>query len=177
MPKLLPIPEGAVEKLRAEMKQARTKDHYRRLLCVWMRVALGMPSRQIGPIVSWSAERVRVVQRSYLRQGESAFKRPGQGGRRRQNLSLRAERQFLAQLLEETRPNAILDARFIQAAYEKRVGHTVKDSVIYRLLARHGWRRMARGKVITPQRWVAAQLPKGWGPAKDWERAWPSAEL
>jgi len=30
----------------------------------------------------------------------------------------------------------------IQRAYEAKVGHEVDDSTIYRLLARHGWRKL-----------------------------------
>lgn len=37
-----------------------------------------------------------------------------------------AEREFLSKVLEETRPNAVIDARFIQEAYEKRLGHAVR---------------------------------------------------
>ena len=56
MPKPLPIPEGAAEKLRLELKKSRTKEHYRRALAVWMRVALGMPSHEIARVLDCSPE-------------------------------------------------------------------------------------------------------------------------
>jgi transposase len=176
MPKPLPIPEGTVEKLRLELKKARTKEHYRRLLCVWMRVALGMHSREIGRILDWGPEMVRYVQRTYFRGGEAALRDSARGGRRHQNMTKQAEHEFLARLLEETRPNAILNVRYIQLAYEKRVGHAVSDSVIYRLLKRHDWRRLACGHVLVP-RWAPARLPPGSEPANDWQNAWPQADL
>jgi transposase len=177
MPKPLPIPEGAAEQLRLELKKSRTKEHYRRALAVWMRVALGMPAHKIARILDWSPETVRLLQRRFLREGAVVLEGSGRwGGRRRANMTQKAEREFLSKALEETRPNAVIDARFIQEAYEKRVGHAVADTVIYRLLRRHGWRRLTEGRVLTA-RWAASRVPKGSGPAANWSDAWPTAGL
>lgn len=71
--------------------------------------------------------------------------RDGRGGRRRALLNAAAERRLL-------KPWAELIARggsgrelvpAVRAALEKRIGKTVSLSVVYRLLARHGWRKTA----------------------------------
>lgn len=82
MPKPLPIPAGAAEKLRLELKKSRTKEHYRRSLAVWMRVALGMPSHEIARILDCSPETVREIQRRFFREGAVALQRSGRWGGR-----------------------------------------------------------------------------------------------
>lgn len=142
-----------------------------------MRVALGMPSHEIARILDCSPETVREIQRRFFREGAVALQGSGRwGGRRRANMTKEAEREFLSKVLEETRPNAVIDARFIQEAYEKRVGHAVRDTVVYRLLRRHGWRRLTEGRVLTAL-WAASRVPKGSGPAANWQDAWPAAGL
>src|SRR5579862_9318419 len=99
MPKPLPIPEGAAEKLRLELKKSRTKEHYRRTLAVWMRVALAMPSHEIARVLDCSPVAVRLVQRRFFREWAVALQGSGRwGGRRRANMTKKAEREFLSQL-------------------------------------------------------------------------------
>jgi transposase len=62
------------------------------------------------------------------------------GGRRRQNLSLDEERRFLNSFKGQA-----IAIRTLWQAYEAKLGRTVPDSTIYRLLRRHGWRKAARG--------------------------------
>lgn len=173
MPKPLPIPPEAAECLRLWLKKARTKPQYERVLCCWLRVAFKMHSRQIGQILDWAPDAVRNVQRRYLHEGEAAFKGPGRGGRHHQHLTKEAEREFLTGLLEETRPQVILDTRVIQQAYEKRVGHPVADTVIYRLLKRWRWRREAKGTVTAPP-WAPAGIPESSGAAEEVPEARPA---
>lgn len=62
------------------------------------------------------------------------------GGRRRQNMSLDQEAQFLEPFFRQTRqgkPPVVAD---IRKAYETAIGKKVPASTVYRLLARHGWR-------------------------------------
>ena len=165
MAKLVPMPEGAAERLRLELKKARTKGQYQRVLCVWLR-ALGVPSRQVARILDWNPVAVRQLQARYLHEGEAAFEGRGRGGRHHQNLTVGDEREFLAGLLNEMRPDATLSARFIQEAYERRLGKPVADTVIYRLLKRHRWRRLAQGE-MQPPRWAPYESRVGTKPAQD----------
>lgn len=157
MPKVIPVPEGAAERLRLELKKTRTKAQYMRVLCVWLRFGQGMPGREIAKVLDWNESAVRRIHADYLHGGEAVLQRAGRGGRRNEYLSRRAELAFLKRLLEKTRHNAVVDIGDIQEAYEKRVGHPVSDTAVYRLLKRHGWRRKAQGEALVP-RWEAARL-------------------
>lgn len=65
------------------------------------------------------------------------------GGRRNALLSLEEETEFLAPWLEQARTGGVLVVSPLRAALAQRLGRPVKASVLYRLLARHGWRKVA----------------------------------
>ena len=64
------------------------------------------------------------------------------GGRRRETLSKEEELDFLAPWVEKAATGGVLVVPPIHAALEERLGHCVARSTIYRLLARHGWRKV-----------------------------------
>jgi len=65
------------------------------------------------------------------------------GGRRNALLSWAEEEEFLAPWLEQARAGGVLVVSPLRAALAERLGQPVKASVVYRLLARHGWRKVA----------------------------------
>jgi transposase len=73
----------------------------------------------------------------------AALQGPGRGGRHRQNLSLAQEQELLAQFFAMATQGSVLEARAVRAVYETWAGHSVPKSTVYRLLARHGWRKLA----------------------------------
>jgi hypothetical protein len=64
------------------------------------------------------------------------------GGRRRQTLSIDEETQFLAEWVENAEQGGVLIVPPIHAALERRLGKAVALSTVYRMLARHGWRKV-----------------------------------
>src|SRR5215469_7380575 len=72
----------------------------------------------------------------YNRLGVSAVETVGKGGRRRQYLTLEEEKAFLTPFFAQAQTGEIATAGHIWQAFEKRVGHKVDDSTIYRLLNR-----------------------------------------
>ena len=65
------------------------------------------------------------------------------GGRRNALLTIEEEQEFLAPWLEQARTGRVLVVSPLRAALGQRLGKRVKASVLYRLLARHGWRKVA----------------------------------
>ena len=155
-----PISPERKQELYFALKNARTKGQHQAVLCLWLRAALRLTARQIALGLGMSVSGVEKVQARYHREGAAMFKRPGKGGRRHEHMSQDAEHDFLAELLNEAQPaNALMGAHFIQEAYEKRLGHPVAVSVVYRMLKRHNWRPVKLGAVAPPQGWAAARLP------------------
>jgi transposase len=79
---------------------------------------------------------------SYNRLGIAAVETAGKGGRRHQYLTWEEEEQFLAPFFAQAEAGQIATTAEIWRAFETRVGHEVDDSTIYRLLQRHGWRKL-----------------------------------
>lgn len=65
------------------------------------------------------------------------------GGRRQSLLTLEEERAFLKPWLARAATGNLVVVSPIRAALAQRLGQPVKPSVVYRLLARHGWRKVA----------------------------------
>jgi hypothetical protein len=159
------LPEGSTEILREAMKAARTKGQYQQVLCLWLRAIFHLNSEQTALATGLTPRGVRAIWMRFRHEGPAMFKRPGKGGRHRENLSRAEERAFLDRLLVETQPaNAVMSTLFIQEAYEKALGRAVSYSVVRRLLKRHDWRPIDLGHVATPQRWAAAELPARYQP-------------
>jgi transposase len=125
------------------LKEARNKVEFQRVQCLWLRAALGLNANQVAQALGWRPTSVRRLQAQYGRQGEALWQRPGRGGRRHQNLSVAEEAQLLAGFLERAERGGLLEVSRVQRAYELAVGHAVAKSTVYRMLARHGWRKLA----------------------------------
>ena len=65
------------------------------------------------------------------------------GGRRQSLLTPEEERAFLKPWLARAATGNLVVVSPIRAALAQRLGQPVKPSVVYRLLARHGWRKVA----------------------------------
>ena len=65
------------------------------------------------------------------------------GGRRHGWMPLEEERTFLEPWIKLASVGSLLVVSPLRAALAQRVGHPVKASLVYRMLARHGWRKVA----------------------------------
>ena len=143
MPRRISFPEDATEIVTTLMTEAKTKAAFQRAQCVWLRLALELSVEQIAVAVGWSPHTVRCLHSRFGRQGRSALIGVGRGGRRREKLTRAAEDALLAPFLAQAQAGGLLEVSAIQAAYERSVGHRVPKSTVYRMLVRHGWRKLA----------------------------------
>ncbi|MEI9479682.1 MAG: winged helix-turn-helix domain-containing protein [Deltaproteobacteria bacterium] len=137
-----PLPFGAKERLERLLKKVKTKTHFQRVQCMWLRASLGLSSRDVAVAIGWNVSSVRHLQALYVKEGETVLQTSRRGGRYRANMTSDEENSFLSSFLEKSARGEILIVSEIKSAYEKTVGHTVPKSTIYRMLARHGWRKI-----------------------------------
>ena len=71
---------------------------------------------------------------------------PTAGGRKRQNMSVQEEREFLAPFLASAATGGVLVVGQIKAALDRRLGRKVALASAYNLLHRHDWRKLAPDK-------------------------------
>ena len=89
-----------------------------------------------------SVPTVRRVISTYNRLGLAAIETPGKGGRRHEYMSLEQERRFLQPFFARAAQGEIATAEEMQRAFEAEIKHAVHITSIYRLLDRHGWRKL-----------------------------------
>ena len=95
---------------------------------------------------------------------------PAWGGRRRAAMSVEEEREFLEPWAESTADGGMLIVAPLRAALAQKLGRPVTHSVVYRLLARHGWRKVApdtrhpKSDPLTQEQWKK-NSPMSWQPS------------
>jgi transposase len=136
------FPKGASEQLSEALKQAKTKAEFQRIQCLWLRVSLGLNADQVATALGWQPTSVRRLQAQYLKEGEQMLQAVGRGGRRNQNLTVEQERQLLTGFSTQNKEAGMLEVSQIKRVYEELIGHAVPKSTVYRMLARHGWRKI-----------------------------------
>ncbi len=84
----------------------------------------------------------RVISR-YNRVGPAVIEHSEKGGRHHEYLTLEQEQAFLQPFFARAERGEIATVGQIQQAFEAQVQHEVHVNSIYRLLHRHGWRKLA----------------------------------
>lgn len=126
------------------LKKATTVDELRRAQAVAFPDRFGIDLERTAQMLGMSRSSVARLRREFVARARGqTLPRQNWGGRRRQNMTPEEEQQFLMPFLDEARRGGILVVSPVKTAYEQAVGHEVPDSTIYRLLARHGWRKLA----------------------------------
>jgi transposase len=137
------LPPKAQQELTQLLEKAVSKAEYRRVLCVWLRAALGMPAAEIATALGWSTGSVHNLHSQYLGEGASTLVGLGRGGRHRAWLTVEEEEELLATFADSAEQGGGTEASAMRAALEQRVGQAVAKSTVYRLLERWGWRKLA----------------------------------
>src|SRR3954470_21302655 len=138
MPPAQPFSSSTKRKLAALFAPASSHAEQERILCVWLRASLGLWSPQMATVLGWPPGSVRHLQARVLHEGVGVLEQPGRGGRHRAHLTRAAEEALLADFCFAAGQGGVVEAGPLRAAYEKQVEHPT----LYRLLARHGWRKL-----------------------------------
>lgn len=137
-----PFSRSTKRRLVRLLAQASSHAEYERILCVWLRASLGLSCQQIATVLGWHPGSVRNLQARVLRDGVAVLEQPGRGGRHRAHLTTAEEEALLADFCFTAAQGGIVEAGPLRLAYEKQVEHPVAKSTLYRLLTRHGWRKL-----------------------------------
>ena len=131
--------------------------HAKALWCIrrWMIIRHALvdpqPAPRIARHVGVASQTVHNLIAAYNRHGPAAVDTPGRGQRQRAYLTVEEERTFLAPFVPQARAGQLTTIAPIKEALEARLGHQVHPATVYRLLHRHGHR-----KLVSRPRHVAA---------------------
>ena len=131
-----------IEEVKSRMRSDPRPLYRQRWLIIYNALAQPRKAEEIARHCGVSKATVHQVISTYNRFGVVAVETPGKGGRRHQYLTWEEEEQFLAPFFARAEAGEIATVRQIWQAFEAKVGHQVDDSTIYRLLDRHGWRKL-----------------------------------
>ncbi len=148
--------KATVARLADRLKRADSHTEYQRIQCVLIRATLGSTAAEIAQLLGWSTATVHVLHSRWASEGDAVFDIRGRGGRHHQHLTRDEEAALLAPFVERADAGGMLTVAEIARAYQKRTGKAVAPSTIYRLLERHGWRKVVP-RPRHPKADVAAQ--------------------
>ena len=143
MPKKTKVPSEVLQLAIEAARKAKTADELRVAQAIILPGLLGLSDRVIGKLLGRSRGTV-VRKRNEFRRLHSR-KKPADrnwGGRRYGYMSMDQERQFLLRFLDQASHGGVLIVSEIRRAFETLVGYKVAKTTIYRMLDRHGWRKI-----------------------------------
>jgi transposase len=132
----------SIEEVKTRLKTDPRAWCRQRWLIIYNALVEPRKAEEIARHCGVSKATVHDVISTYNRLGVAAVETAGKGGRRHQYLTLEEEKQFLAPFFARAEAGELATTAEIWQAFESRVGHHVDDSTIYRLLHRHGWRKL-----------------------------------
>lgn len=134
--------KATVARLADRLKKAESHAQYQRIQCVLIRATLGSSAAEIAQLLGWATTTVHVIHSRWAKEGDAIFDVGQRGGRRNQYLSVEQEDALLEPFVTHAKAGGLLSVAEIQRAYEARIGKAVAPSTVYRLLDRHGWRKL-----------------------------------
>ena len=124
-----------------------TSVHEMRLAQSMLLPLLGLSLSETARALGQSVPTVSRLRRDFIvLQGGTPLPRNQWGGRRHAYWSPEEEQAFLKPFLEEAEKGGILIVPPLHRALEERLGRTVPPSTVYRMVHRHGWRKVAPDK-------------------------------
>jgi transposase len=126
------------------VKRAKTVDELRAAQAVLLPAEAGATVEQVAALLGISRANVSLLQAKFRKSLQIGPQLPRNwGGRRNSLLSTEEEIRFIAPWLDAAKGGGMLVVSPVRAALAEKLGRPVKASVTYRLLARHGWRKIA----------------------------------
>jgi transposase len=134
---------GTLDQAWEAIRTAQTVEQLRQAQAVVLPLAHGLSLEQTGQVlgisVGWVCRlRVGFIKGSAVKVAEE----PARGGRKRENLSVEQEREFLQPFFAKASQGGILVAGEIKVALEEKLGRSVATASVYNLLHRHNWRKL-----------------------------------
>jgi transposase len=136
------LPHFSVEEVKKRMDEAPRSLYRKRWRIIYHALVDPQPAEEIALHCGVAKDTVHKLISQYNRFGIAAIETPGKGGRKRFYLTLEQEKQFLNPFFERAAKGEIATCAEIHQAYEARINGTVHENTIYKILARHGWRKV-----------------------------------
>src|SRR5438132_4295349 len=119
-----------------EVKERMNNDHHplyrKKLLIIDNAIVDPMEAKDIAKNTGVSVKTVHKLISTYNRLGIAAIETPGKGGRRNEYLTFEEEKELLTPFFELAKKGELTTVAQIKQEFEKKVGHEVDETTIYR---------------------------------------------
>lgn len=134
-----------IEAARTALAEARSAREMRAAQAILLPALFGLSREQTAEAIGLSVSRAGGLQA----EARKPDRRPKgtHGGRRRQLMTHDQEVEFLLPWAEKSAKAGMVIVPALHQALEERLGRDIHHSQVYRMLARHGWRKLSPDSV------------------------------
>jgi transposase len=125
------------------LRSTQNNKSIKRIQCIYFKLKYNKTPEEIGEMVGYNKNYVKQIQAKFWKKGDSVFNTKQRGGRRRENLTIEEEKAIVDEFKQKADNAEIIEASKIKECYEEKARKKVSKSTIYRMLKRHGWRKIA----------------------------------
>ena len=134
----------AIKRARAVVARAQDADELRCAQAILLPALTGATLEETAALLGVGRSSVPRLQARFRQRSVAGKVVPRNwGGRRRAHLTWKEEEKFLAPWEEQAREGRMLVVSSLRAAFAQKIGRPVAATVVYRMLERHGWRKVA----------------------------------
>lgn len=139
------FPPNTIERMEALLSSTRSVYEFKKIQAVYFRAKYDYSASKIAKMVGLKLQTVKNIHFTYLKYGEISLKSSNgsQGGRNISYFTLEQEKVFLAEFEAQGKQGKILEVSQIHVALQQKIGLKIPLSTTYRMLHRHGWRKLA----------------------------------
>ncbi|WP_425361788.1 winged helix-turn-helix domain-containing protein [Candidatus Tisiphia endosymbiont of Mystacides longicornis] len=130
------------EEVRVLMNNSNSKDEFRRYQALYLRVSEKMSAHLIAKITCFSISHIHSIHSFARNKGITSLASAKKGGRNRSYLTIEEERQMLNTIEKTAIKGGVVEIGKVHKLFEEKVGCKVARFTAYRLLHRHGWRKI-----------------------------------
>lgn len=136
------LPDGTVELMDELLARGDLSPRARERAMAVRAMAAGCGNGQVADVIGRSKTTVSEWRSRYLREGEAFVRMQGWGGRRNELLDEDAERTFVEGFERAAERGELVTVSVIHQALVDLTGEAVWPKTVYRMLERHGWRKI-----------------------------------
>jgi transposase len=140
-----PFPKETEKEIRKMLKGAKNKWEHRRVQCILLR-AKKLTAEKIGEIVGLHEASVWRIWSRYIHGGMKAVIGENRGGEYHVSLTKKEEETLLKPFQKRAAAGQLVTIREVHEAVCQKSGRKTAPSTTYRMLHRHGWRKVVPRK-------------------------------
>jgi transposase len=134
--------EVDVEEVKRLMNIAKNKEEFRRYQSIYLRVSEKMPVVLIAKITGLSESHIHRIHSQCRKKGLAIISSAKKGGRYRSYLSIEQEQKMLEEIEQKAINGGVVEISKVHKIFEETIGSKIARYTTYRLLHRHGWRKI-----------------------------------